>query len=392
MRWFRPSPFLPLSCGFLLGVLAARLLCSSTRAGTTSLVSLDDNAHSPTLTFSAIFVLSLPSRLDRRQAMRKLADALQLDLDLVNATGKGEGFVRWTAQEVDRTRTRKLRLMADAQGVSPRQVANLALARSLLPDSPAPFPSLDDHDFLVELEQHQLDGTLSQLSPAPTPIQPSNDPEVEAVLAALPSSSERLATIATWFSHTTLWQRVIDEQLPSVLILEDDVDAEWQVERIWRQIEKKLPKAWDIVYLGDCGGREGENPAYLHPYLHRSTSPICLHAYALSLRGASRLLNLLHSSPWTAFSSPLDLQLSYLIRLGIGQINAFSLDPPLFIQREDDEFSDIRTREEARKWTGVLGESTVERIARKEGRRLKRKEWEEEEFYRFFYGEAKEIR
>ncbi|GAA5826125.1 hypothetical protein JCM11251_007174 [Rhodosporidiobolus azoricus] len=382
--------------GFVLGALSIRYFSSGTAA------SRDLHPTSPlnsTLGFSRISVLSLPSRLDRRAEMEKLAHVAGLSFDVVDAVdGRKEEWVQWVEERVGEVRRTKLRMIADAEGVPPASVRNIALARSLLPSEAVPLPDLPlEEDFLAAYlscrSTSDLQSLPSSLPPRPAPL---SDFEVDRVLAtSLPSFPERLATIATWHSHVDLWWRFLDQRWgETILILEDDVDVEWEVGKIWAQIQKSLPKDdWDIIYFGDCAGREGENPAYLHPYLHRSTSPVCLHSYALSQRGASRLLNLLHSSPWTAFSSPLDLQLAYLIRhLSTSSLSAFSLEPPLFTQRSDEEepgwTSDIRTkREEARKWTGVMRDSTVERIARKEGRELKRKKWEEEEFYRFFYGE-----
>lgn len=42
----------------------------------------------------------------------------------------------------------------------------------------------------------------------------------------------------------------------SALILEDDVDIEWDIETLWARIEAKLPKDWDTCLLGHCWGKE----------------------------------------------------------------------------------------------------------------------------------------
>lgn len=42
----------------------------------------------------------------------------------------------------------------------------------------------------------------------------------------------------------------------SALILEDDVDIEWDLEMLWNPIAGKLPLDWEVVYLGHCWGRE----------------------------------------------------------------------------------------------------------------------------------------
>ena len=44
----------------------------------------------------------------------------------------------------------------------------------------------------------------------------------------------------------------------TALVLEDDVDMEWDINRIWPTILRRLPKgngpepAWQQVYLGHC--------------------------------------------------------------------------------------------------------------------------------------------
>lgn len=139
----------------------------------------------------------------------------------------------------------------------------------------------------------------------------------------------------------------------SALILEDDVEFEWDVERIWSRIERKLPSSWDLTFLGHCWGKEllrtspsshrhsltpsHAGPAYLHPLLHESTSPMCLHAYAISASGAKRLLALLED-PWTAYQTPIDTAIPTLISQSL--LTSFSIEPPLIIQRKDEP-SDI---------------------------------------------------
>lgn len=67
--------------------------------------------HSPTLTFDHIYVLSLPSRLDRRHEMRQLARAHGLELTFVDAVNKSEPFIRWIAEQAARVRPERLETM-----------------------------------------------------------------------------------------------------------------------------------------------------------------------------------------------------------------------------------------------------------------------------------------
>lgn len=106
----------------------------------------------------------------------------------------------------------------------------------------------------------------------------------------------------------------------------------------------------------------GAEPQYLHPNLHRSSIPLCLHAYALSSAGASHALSLL-LNPWTAYQTAVDTAFPSFISFKL--LNSFSVDPPLIIQRKDGP-SDIQ-QGVGSKWRGLLMDSTVERIRRARG-------------------------
>jgi hypothetical protein len=103
-------------------------------------------------------------------------------------------------------------------------------------------------------------------------------------------------------------------------------------------------------------------PSYLHPSLHRSTEPRCLHGYALSRSGVRHLLELL-SDPWIAYQVAIDTAIPTYIRRDA--IAAFSIEPPLIIQSKDTP-SDIQ-QGIGSPWRGVLADSTLERIWRDEG-------------------------
>lgn len=66
--------------------------------------SLNTSNHSNTLTFTSIYVLSLPNRIDRRQEMLKLGDALGLSFKFVDAFDKNGNWVKWIAERVKEIR------------------------------------------------------------------------------------------------------------------------------------------------------------------------------------------------------------------------------------------------------------------------------------------------
>lgn len=69
------------------------------------------NTHSPTLTFDHIYVLSLPNRTDRRQEMKKLANALGIEIEFVDASDKSEPFFQWIAERVGESRKLRKQIM-----------------------------------------------------------------------------------------------------------------------------------------------------------------------------------------------------------------------------------------------------------------------------------------
>lgn len=103
-------------------------------------------------------------------------------------------------------------------------------------------------------------------------------------------------------------------------------------------------------------------PQYLHPHLHKSSVPLCLHAYALSAAGAKRLLALLEN-PWSAYQTAVDTAVPSFVSFGL--LNSFSVEPPLVIQRKDGP-SDIQLGIGS-KWRGLLMDSTADRVRRFDG-------------------------
>lgn len=67
--------------------------------------------HSPTLTFDHIYVLSLPSRPDRRREMDQLARAHGIELTFVDAVNKSEPFIKWIAERAAEVRPQRLEVM-----------------------------------------------------------------------------------------------------------------------------------------------------------------------------------------------------------------------------------------------------------------------------------------
>ncbi|KAI5477248.1 hypothetical protein MNV49_006544 [Pseudohyphozyma bogoriensis] len=342
---------------------------------TTSLAS--QTTHSPTLSFTSIYVLSLPGRKDRREQMLKLGRSLGLELKFVDAFLKDEPFIKWIAERVVEVRKQRVKALAKARKIKPSSIGGLEtgtiwVAQTLDEAGNKPFPKLKDprykNNWVEHLEYHFRRGTLDQLQPANPNLNISEvlwDP-----IEPIEGRQVNDGVISTFFGHTRAMLKMIEEGDESALILEDDVDFEWDLERLWARIESKMPRDWELSFLGHCWGRELMQPAYLHPLLHASTAPLCLHAYALTQSGAQHLMKLLNN-PWTAYQTAVDTAVPSYI--GFNLVKSYSVEPPLVIQRKDGP-SDIQAGIGS-KWRGLLMDSAWERIEKDEGIEVFEPEW-----------------
>jgi len=70
--------------------------------------------------FDHVYVLSLPSRDDRRHDMRRLADALGIQVEFVDAADKHEPFIKWIAEQVVQSRALRRKEMVRPPPLSRR--------------------------------------------------------------------------------------------------------------------------------------------------------------------------------------------------------------------------------------------------------------------------------
>ncbi|KAG8811608.1 hypothetical protein FRC19_003698 [Serendipita sp. 401] len=102
----------------------------------------------------------------------------------------------------------------------------------------------------------------------------------------------------------------------------------------------------------------GNHQAYTTS-LRPSSSPLCTHAYAVSVRGAVHLSQLLRH-PSFAYSRPLDQAFAWLIRNNIIK-GAFSIVPSVVVQTKEGK-SDIAQKGAGSRWRDPLMDGTKRRI------------------------------
>ncbi|KAI1172632.1 hypothetical protein F4777DRAFT_560696 [Nemania sp. FL0916] len=203
---------------------------------------------------------------------------------------------------------------------------------------------------------------------------------------AVPAGIDRTALMETnlgsWRSHLNVIRRIVEEDLESALIMEDDMDWDVRLKTQLKQIAEgarylmpsgRAPSSpygdsWDVMWLGHCGEvfpeqlpeNEGKplHPKYTitndqtvppigkltglvkfadHPeftrWVHVSGGPICSFAYALSRSGARKVLFDLSVD---RLGGPFDNALAGFCRDGASgnldglQAKCLSVTPPVF--------------------------------------------------------------
>lgn len=112
-------------------------------------------------------------------------------------------------------------------------------------------------------------------------------------------------------------------------------------------------------------------PKYLNPIVRKAAHPMCTHGYALSQKGARRLLEVV-ASPWTSYTVGVDTAMARAHK--DGKINAFLVDPPLIIQTKESK-STVQNGG-AEDWRGLLMDSTLDRVRKDKGLPVKQLTWE----------------
>ncbi|CZT08630.1 hypothetical protein WAI453_007131 [Rhynchosporium graminicola] len=177
--------------------------------------------------------------------------------------------------------------------------------------------------------------------------------------------------LGTWRSHLNAVRSIIENNLKSVLIMEDDVD--WDI-RLLSQLPEFAKGVrslsgikssevqhspygddWDILWPGHCGDimPKGDDRRYTIPndetvapkthqpwlkglkdlpektrMIHKAGAPMCTFGYAVSYRGAQKILMALAIKAGDNLA--IDNGMAYLCRDGLLDIKCYSVEPQLF--------------------------------------------------------------
>ncbi|KAJ5381905.1 uncharacterized protein N7496_004333 [Penicillium cataractarum] len=236
-----------------------------------------------------------------------------------------------------------------------------------------------------------------------TGVSPTLEPGVNGSLLlekALPegSGSLRPEQLGCWRAHANVWKRMLDENIETAMIVEDDVDWDLHVRGVFTELSHNLaqqtlfpslsPRSnqtiapygldWDILYVGsawDIPNEENRPPHLLYhdPFAptrdqtggsyvnelegwgakvtntsrHRlvapSWYPVSTIGYAVTKKGAQKLL---YNLGYKGFgSTPIDLAMIELIKKGI--VDSYTIIPPIVTRfrtggAKDSDIDDVK--------------------------------------------------
>ncbi|KAF1998377.1 glycosyltransferase family 25 protein [Amniculicola lignicola CBS 123094] len=186
--------------------------------------------------------------------------------------------------------------------------------------------------------------------------------------------------LGVWRAHANVWKYMLDNDVESALVIEDDVDFDvnikdimgklnWQLRfnntiRWGKEVEKgwgeECPYGcdWDEIFIGSCGGKPNRDRLDLHQMyedahapnvsslpnwvrremttmwnltetdglrvISPTWSPLCTMGYGLSRMGAMRMLYQIGG--WRPFGYPVDLEIAW--RTAEGKLSGYTISPP----------------------------------------------------------------
>lgn len=217
----------------------------------------------PTPMFSDIFVVSLPSRADRRADMEKLRDAVPLlNFSYSNATPSDDRRISTIYEHVRQTR--------EAYATSSHSSATFAWPddASALVHSPLGHAGADlwtsadlaaQSSALSTSVQPEKDSTILDPRPRGEPLTCASQNDVSGPPYSPALPPYQLLThsrIACWHSHAAVLRAIAERHEGEkagrevALILEDDIDVERDVHERLHDIWNALPEEWDMLFLG----------------------------------------------------------------------------------------------------------------------------------------------
>lgn len=113
----------------------------------------------------------------------------------------------------------------------------------------------------------------------------------------IPVDEPLLGRVANFMQHSSMWQEMIDRNMSSILVLEDDAVFHPAFRYEFQLAMQELPKDYDILFVGGCKNRRAprDNSYEITPRIHLVRQHRCANGYVLSRNAAIKMLS--HPAP-----------------------------------------------------------------------------------------------
>lgn len=187
-------------------------------------------------------------------------------------------------------------------------------------------------------EQFGKNNTVYEIRPGIVPTQEDRRHYASPMCSTFCSQS----MLGIYLAHRRIWEEVVSRELSSAVIFEDDVTFTQNIATVLPKAIQELPEDWDLLHLG-CLSCSSSKPTLIHaltdwpklmkPNLQPHTSHLAIpettfgtEAYAISLRGAQKLLALLPRAT---------NHVDYMITSVLAHLHHYSVYPQVAYQNPD---------------------------------------------------------
>jgi len=194
------------------------------------------------------------------------------------------------------------------------------------------WPAEINQSFAISIRPLRFQGMQARLGPWSRNVQLWNGTNGMGIDVALwkrtgkvhPHARLRAGEVGCYDSHVRIWERIVQQNTPVALILEDDANLRYiphHAQRLRQTFDelKRMNTPWDILYVGGKGTKSRN----LSTSIAVPRNCNGLFAYCLTLQGAKLLLQ--RARP---YNLPVDVLVAQLE--DANYIKAVAIDPPLF--------------------------------------------------------------
>jgi len=134
----------------------------------------------------------------------------------------------------------------------------------------------------------------------------------------------RMSEISLILKHNHIWEKMINDNIDNVLVLEDDALFSENFVEEFNSYTKELPNDYDLLWVGSCCGLHAPNIT-IDKHIYQIEGSRCTHAYLISLKCAKYMVEYLKEN-----NSPCDFMFNEAIKKF--SLKNYWLEPDLISQ------------------------------------------------------------